>query len=442
VILALDLGSTTFKGALFGDALDRAGEASVLTPYRRHDIEAVEMDADAVCLAVVDLIGKTCRSAGVGTTAIASVALTSQAQNFTILDADGRARMPIISWLDSRSRVEARELNDAMGADWHRHCSFASVSGQMQLAHLLWTARHMPEVLEGDIRLVSLPGLVFHMLSGANLTDDNLAAMSGVYSLRDNAWRADALAHCGFSAAGMPRLVPVGSSVRVPTDCAALALPPEIRLVSAGNDQTSGAFGNGCREGDVIVTLGTALVAYRYAGMQPGPFSANGCWGPYPGGGYYELAVSSTGCLALDWAREVLMPGRDMGAFAAAVGRAIPTLTDATGTFHPSRMRRPDAWEGEFANPDQKAYAVLEGITRDLRDLVFETLASRKDVTLTVIGGGSRSDVWLQLIADLLECRVRAGSGDSLLGAAAMAAGAVPPACPARAFSPGAPLWT
>jgi len=426
MILAMDMGSTNFKAALFGAALERVGSASRPTPYLRHGTDGVEMDADAVRQVSAELIRDACRAAGVGTDAIASVALTSQAQNFTILDAEGRARMPIISWLDQRSGDEARELYAALEDDWHRHCSFPFLSGQMQLAHLLWASRHMPEVFAGEFRLVSLPGLVFHMLAGINLTDDNLAAMSGTYSLLNRNWRLDALESCSMSAACLPQLVSLGSPVTVPTDCAALNLEKEIRLVSAGNDQTAGAFGNGCRQDDVIVTLGTALVAYRYAGVHPGPYSANGCWGPYPGGGYYELAVSNNGCLALDWAREVLMPGRDIAEFDAAVERAIPKANEITGIFSPSRIRTPDAWQGTFAGPDEKAYAVLAGITRDLRKLLFDDLACSRGISLRVIGGGSRSAVWRQLIADLLGCPVSAGSGDSLLGAAAMAAGHPP----------------
>ena len=423
MILAVDLGSTNFKAALFGAALERVGSASLPTPYLRHDGDGVEMDADAVRQVVSELIRNTCRSAGVGTDSIASVAVTSQAQNFTFMNAGGRALFPVISWLDNRSGNEAQELYAALKVDWHQHCSFSTLSGQMQLAHLLWVRRHMPDVFDGDFRLVTLPGLVFHMLAGINLTDENLAAMGGAYSLRDRDWRRDALARCGVSPATMPTLVPVGASVSVSTDCATLDLAKEIRLVSAGNDQTAGAFGNGCRQGHVIVTLGTALVAYRYADTQPGPYSANGCWGPYPNGGYYELAVSGTGCLALDWARETLMPGRGMAEFDAAVERAIPMVDDTIGTFSPSRMRTPNAWQGTFAGPDEKAYAVLEGITRDLSRLLFDDLACSKDISLHVIGGGSRSAVWLQLIAARLGCPVSAGSGDSLLGAAAMAAG-------------------
>jgi len=339
------------------------------------------------------------------------------------LDDGGNAKSPLISWLDNRATAEADELWMSLGDDWHSHCSFHELTGSMQLAHLLWLKRNMPESMDGGFRVVTLPGLVFDMLGGVNISDDNLAAMSGIYSLKDQCWRENVLNRIGISTENLPRIVPVGTPLVVQACCAELSLRKELSLVSAGNDQTAGAFGNGCREGDVIATLGTALVAYRRTGDQPGPYSKTGCWGPYPYGGYYELAYTNNGCQALDLAREVLMPGASIKCFDAAVERALHTITEATGTFYAANVRKGNAWQGEFSSKDEKAYAVLEGISFDLYKLVFNDLRAPATASLKVIGGGSHSDVWLQLIADVLNCTVSVGSGDSLLGAAAMATG-------------------
>ena len=423
MILAIDFGSTNFKAALFDEELNRVGEFSLPSPYITNDGSCVEMDTDAVRQTTVKLIKKTCDNAGLETNSIASVAVASQAQNFTILDAQDNARCPVISWLDKRSEAEAKELWKTLGSDWHEHCSFSELDRSMQLAHLFWLKNNKPEVFEGEFSLVTLPGLVFKMLTGVNLTDENLAVMSGTYSLLDWGWRTDVLEQCGITSVNLPQCVPVGKSVVAKSDCDDLDLRKELSLVSAGNDQTAGAFGNGCKGNDILATLGTALVAYRRTGDQTGPYGANGCWGPYPSGGYYELAVNNNGCQALDWAREVLMPGKGLKEFDAAVARAIPMITETTGTFHSSCIRTDKAWRGDFANIDEKAYAIIEGITFDLYKLIFDDLSSPAGSLLRVIGGGSHSDVWLQLIADVLDCPVSAGSGDSLLGAAAMAVG-------------------
>lgn len=438
MILAIDLGSTNFKAALYNDKLNMVGEYALPSPYICNDGNCVEMDVEAVQRTIVQLIKSTCKDAGVETSSIVSVAVGSQAQNFTIIDSQGNARCPIISWLDQRSGTEAQELWKMLGEDWHNHCSFPKIDASMQLSHLLRLKNTMPEIMDGEFSIVTLPGLVFRLLADVNITDENQAAMSGTYSLLEKEWRLDILKQCGVTVDNLPKCFPVGTSVTVESNCKELDLRKEISLVVAGNDQTAGAFGNGCQESDIIATLGTALVAYRRTGDQLGPFSPNGCWGPYPGRGYYELAFTNNGCQALDWGREVIMPGHDINKFNEAVALVIPMITESTGNFYPSAIRTDKAWQGDFANDEEKAYAILEGITFDLYKLIFDDLAAPSGISLRVIGGGSHSKLWLQLIADTLNCPVSAGAGDSLLGAAAMAAGKDVVPIQSKVFRPSA----
>ena len=159
------------------------------------------------------------------------------------------------------------------------------------------------------------------------------------------------------------------------------------------------------------------------AGTQSGPYSVGGYWGPYVGGEYYEASVVCNGCRAVDWARDVLMPGDEVELFDRAVEQAVSSVTEKTGIFRPELMKSPDAWQGTFLNNKEKAYAVLEGLVFDLHKLVRKALASPRGVALRVTGGGSQSDIFLQLIADGLGSTVSVSSGDGLLGAAAMTAG-------------------
>nr|MBC8453534.1 hypothetical protein [PVC group bacterium] len=254
MILSIDFGSTNFKSALFDEELNRMGAFSLSAPYIHNDGSRVEMDADTVRETLVELIENCCQNAGVGTESITTFAAGSQAQNFTVLDESGNARYPVISWLDTRSSTEAEELWKMYGADWHKHYSFSKLNGSMRLAHLLWLYRNKPQIFDDDYQIVTLPGLLFEMVGGVNLTDNNLEAMNGLYSLLKKDWRLEPIKECGITSANLPKCVPVGSSVTVESNCSKLKLRKTITLVSAGNDQTAGAFGNGCQVDDIIAT--------------------------------------------------------------------------------------------------------------------------------------------------------------------------------------------
>jgi xylulokinase len=419
MILSIDCGSTNLKAALYDKNLRPVAQHSVPLVYDRRDAVHAEFDADRLWEAFQGLVTALLEKAGAPLKTVTHVAMGSQAQTFCLLDGRDRPLTPFISWMDVRAGVEAGELETAFGAAFHRHCSFAPPSPALQLSKMLWVRRHQPSVWAAARRLVSMPGFLYLKLSGLNILDTNLAAMSGLYSQATGTWWQDALDLAGIPPAWLPGLKPAGGAWRASISLAGQTAEP-VMLVPCGNDHTAGAVGNGCRPGEVIVTFGTALVAYSRAGNEPGPYHPGGCWGPYPLGGFYELAASSHGCSALDWAREVLLPGRPASEFDALALTATPGSGGVR--FHPARARTDSAWVGDGSQAE-RARAVLEGILFTLRRMLERDVRAPRDRQVCALGGGSKSAIWMQLAADILGCTVRRGAGDSLLGAAALAAG-------------------
>jgi len=436
--LAIDCGSTNLKAAVFDDALNRLSEHAVPLAYLVHDGVRVEFDGEAAWESVVTLITEVCRGAGVAASEAKRIAFASQAQTFTFVD-QGRPLFPFMSWIDRRAVAESAELSDRLGCGFHQHCSFSGPVPQLQLSKLLWVGRHRSALPKQNASMVSLPGFFALRLGGVNAVDRNLAAMSGLYSLAREDWWLDALACCGLVPEVLPALVDVGAAVRVQQANEEVGVAPDAELVFAGNDQTAGAFGNDCAVGGMVVTLGTALVVYRYAGETPGPYHEGGCWGPYPGGGYYELAARDEGCLALDRARKVLLPAADVEQFMRCAADGAPGAEACF--FYPERTGAGPAWVGE-GDLAARAFAVVEGISFSLRNMIRDDLkCDRSPSVIAVTGGGANSNFWLQLLANVLNCPVGRGEGDSLLGAAKMAApgsagagsGIEPPMAPSTA---------
>jgi sugar (pentulose or hexulose) kinase len=310
-ILAIDCGSTNMKASVFNRELVSLGGASAPVEYSIQDGTHFEMPVESINDSFIGLCHAAAHDAGIGEGQIGALALGSQAQTFAVLDRHGRAKTPFISWMDKRATAEAEELQNLFGAAMHRHCSFPQHMPQLQLAKLLWVQRHTQAGIAETDRVVSLPTFMAMSVGGKHKTDRNLAAMGGAYSLQLGTWWAQVLAHCGIDIDVMGELVDVGTAVScTPPPGAGKLFANPLRIVYAGNDQTVGAYGNGCGERDMVVTLGTALVVYRFAGLEPGPFHKNGCWGPFPGHGYYELATRDEGCMALDWAMENMLGKR------------------------------------------------------------------------------------------------------------------------------------
>jgi xylulokinase len=428
MLLAIDCGSTNHKVAIFNENLERKGTRAAPVQYTVRDAERVEFETAWVWNTTVSLIQQVCRDAAVEPSQIETIALTSQAQTFTLVDDFDRAVIPFLNWADKRAVLESADLARALGDTFALHCSFGFPLPQLQLSKLLWLRRHHPEKFDSKIRLVSLPSFLALRLAGLHVTDLNLAGMSGLCSCRENEWWFPALKICDFQPEQMGDLVLLGRAVNTRRNCSELDLSPDVRVVCAGNDQTAGAFGNGCRQGKPVLTLGTALVVYRYAGGVPGPFENKGCWGPYPGGGFYELAACDEGCAALDWAVEQMMPGNEPRFFELA-----STAAAGAALFYPQRMHTPHAWQGTNDSAS-RARAVLEGICFRAREMLQQDLKLElTDTPLCVVGGGSQSSFWLQILANVLNHAVIRGEVDILLGAAMLAKPGITPPTKGRA---------
>lgn len=426
VIAAVDCGSTNLKAALFDESLIRLGERSAPVSYAVQDAVCVEFDPESLWVAFQDLMRALPGAAGVRASDISVVAFGSQAQTFALLDGRGRPVTPFFSWMDRRAQLESDEIGARFGAGFHAHCSFPGPVPELQAAKMRWVARHRGAEVGRAAGWCTVPGFLALRAAGVNAVDANLAAMSGLFSMASGGWWSEMAEFCGVSRLDPPELAAIGGRLAALAQGGkALGLGAGSGVVFAGNDQTAGAVGNGCREGEVLVTLGTALVAYRRAGPRPGPFRPRSCWGPYPGGGFYELATATGGCSALDWARREMAPELTPAGFDELAAQAEPGA--GAVRFYPERMRTQGAWVGGGSR-EERARAVLEGVLFSLRNLLEEDLEAHGAGGVCAIGGGSRSAVWMQMAADILGVPVRRGRGDSLLGAAAIALGREVPA--------------
>lgn len=422
MILAIDCGSTNHKVALFDGQLRRLAECAKSLAYTVREAERVEFEPQRLWDDTVQLVRQACASAQVSSREIRTIAIASQAQTFTLLNAREEPLVPFLSWADKRARDESAELKQKLGRAFHRHCSFPAPLPQLQLCKLLWLGRNFPALPPG-FKVVSLPSFLALKLAGLHLSDSNLAAMNGLYSLELNDWWSEAIAACDLEPEQCGDIVQAGTAVAARRHCCDLEFSPELRVLLAGNDQTAGAYANNLRSGGTILTLGTALVAYRFRGAGRGPFAPGGCWGLYPGNGFYELLTCDEGCAVLDWAITQLMPGQEAEFF-----RAAAMAPPAAASFDPRRRYTAEAWSGDTDVP-ALARAVLEAICFSFREILEDLLgfnetpddAGAQPVPLTIIGGGSASALWLQMLANVLNRSLRKGQGDNLLGAAMLA---------------------
>ncbi len=427
--IGLDLGTSGLKGVLIGEDQAVLAEATApLTVQRPAEGHSEQSPADWI--GAVEVVMDRLAAHGLGE--VRGIGLSGHMHGATLLDADDRVLRPCILWNDTRAHREAAELD---GDPMFRRISGNIVFPGFTAPKLLWVARREPAIREKVAKVLLPKDYLRLWLTGEHVAEMSDAAGTSWFDTGARDWSDDLLAATGLNRSHMPRLVE-GSAVSGHIRDALAArwgLPKGVVVAGGGGDNAASGVGVGVvRAGEAFVSLGTSGVLFAANdGYRPDPETAVHTFCHALPGTWHQMGVILAATDALNW-------------FARMVGADAATLTNGLGPLQaPGKTvflpylggeRTPlnsatvrGAFTGLEHATDRAAAtrAVLEGVTfaiRDSRDALAAT-GTRLD-RLLAVGGGSRSDYWLRLIATALDVPVQlpvAGDFGGAFGAARLA---------------------
>jgi xylulokinase len=354
---------------------------------------------------------------GVSGEEIAAIGLTGQMHGLVLLNHDGSVLRPSILWNDQRTGAQCDEIRERVGKeDLIRLTGNDALTG-FTAPKILWVREHEPEVYE-RVRHILLPkDYLRYRLSGELGTDKAGAAGTLLLDLRSRDWSSEIL-----EALDIPKdfLPPTHEGPEVTSRVSAsVAADTGLRegtpIVAGGGDQSAQAVGVGAvTEGIVALTLGTSGVVF--ATVNEPFYEPEGRLHAFchaVPGRWHLMGVMLSAAGSLRWYRDTLAPGvsfDDLLAPAADVPPGsdgllfLPYLTGER-TPHPDPLAR-----GAFVGLTVRhtaahmTRAVLEGVAFGLRDS-FELMkgVGLSDIRqVRVSGGGARSPLWRQILADVL----------------------------------------
>jgi len=361
--------------------------------------------------------------------ALAAVAVDGTSGTLVPLDAAGNAVRPALMYNDGRAEAQAAAINalpDAMALCAKLGYKFAS---SFALAKIVWLLEQEPESFRKIARLAHQADVITGHLTGDYAVTDYSNALKTGYDLVEERWPAWFACWPGVLER-LPRVVAPGTIIGEITRAAAAetGLPAGQPVAAGASDGTAGFLASGAgAPGDYNTTLGTTLVFKGVsAGLCGHPDGLIYCH-KLPGGLWLPGAASNTGgeWIARDFA------GADLAALDAVSAALLPTpvlaypnlragerfpfrSTEARGFYQPDttdRVARFAAALQGTALLERLGYDVLDGIAGTSGGAVYST------------GGGSRSDVWSQLRADVTGRLLhRPACPESAFGSAVLAA--------------------
>ena len=409
--LGIDISTTAAKALVLTATGKVAASGSVPQELIQPQPGWTEQHPENWWAGVVTAIRSALREGNLSADHIRAIGLTGQMHGLVLLDARGKVLRPAILWNDQRTAKQCEAMNQRLGAE-----RLLSLSGNPALTgftapKILWVREHEPEIYARAVQILLPKDYIRYQLSDAYATD--LAGASGTSLLNVAALEIP-----------LQWLPPVheGSeitSVVSTTAAEATGLRAGTPIVAGGSDQAAGAVGMGCvAPGTTGVTLGTSgvvftpLARYDAAAVRALEGRLHAFCHAAPGLWHY-MGVMLSAAGSLQWYRDHLAPEVS---FDALLTEAAPIAAGSEGlmflpylsgerTPHPDPSAR-GAFIGLAAHHGRGhlTRAVLEGVAFGLRDCLtlLETAGLSPEEELRISGGGARSPLWQQIVADIL----------------------------------------
>ena len=391
---------------------------------------------------------------------VRAIGLSGQMHGAVLMDAAGEVLRPAILWNDGRSGAECAEL-EAACPRLHAIAGNLAMPG-FTAPKLLWVRRHEPGVFAKTATVLLPKDWLRFMLTGERVGERSDAAGTLWLDVAERRWSAEVLAACGLTEAQMPRLVEgsEASGTLRPELAARWGLPAGVIVAGGGGDNAASAVGIGAvRPGEGFVSLGTSGVIFLTSDrFRPNPDSAMHAFCHALPGTWHQMSVMLSAANGLSWVTR-LVGAASEGALLEQVAQLTPQQRERAPLFLPylngerTPHNNPHA-QGSFfglTNEHDAAalgWSVIEGVTFGLLDGWHALGVQPGEVAgLTLVGGGARSGLWAQLLADAIGVPMvtrHGGEAGGALGAARLAwladGGTLDQVCPApeiaATFSP------
>jgi len=401
-----------------------------------------EQSPESWWLGTVDSIRQALAHAGIDGSAVGAVGMTGQMHGLVLVDHAGDVLRPSILWNDQRTQTECDEIRERVGRE-----RLISVTGNDALTGFtapkaLWVAKHEPDVYEKVAHVLLPKDYVRYRLTGEYAVDKAGGSGTILFDLAERDWSPEIVRQLAIDESWLPPTFegPAVTGGLTEEAAAATGLLPGTPVVAGGGDQAANAVGVGAvTPGVIAMSLGTSGVVFAstdYPAVEPEGRLHAFCHAVPDMWHLMGVMLSAAG--SLRWFRDTVAPGtsyRSLDEAASSVraganGLLFAPYLSGERTPYPDPLAR-GAFVGLTLRHDvgHMARSVMEGVAFGLKDSV-ELIASMAPLgEVRISGGGTQSDTWLQIIADVTGMPVRvvgtsegAAHGAALLAATGMGA--------------------
>ncbi|MGG3557856.1 xylulokinase [Peribacillus frigoritolerans] len=419
-IIAHDIGTTGNKATLYSSD----GELISSTLYKYQTFypktgwaEQNPLDWwQAVCDTTKTLLEKT----SVTREQIGAVSFSGQMLGCLLVDRQGDPLGNAIIWADMRASDQAKRLEEDLGMETVYQITGHRISSSYSGAKIKWVKEHQPDVFKRAYKILQAKDYLVYRLTGTFATDYSDACGTNCFDLVNKVWSDDILKAWGIEKDIFPDLHASTDVIGGVTDWAAkeTGLLQGTPVVIGGGDGVCAAAGVGViDEGEAFNYIGSSSWVAT-ASNKPifDPEMKTYTWVHLDANKYSPNGTMQCGGGSMQWVTELLYQDskQDVSMYELMNLEAEKSPPTSRGLVYlPYLMgERSPRW-----NPDARgafvglsithtrgdmARSVMEGVAYNLK-IVLDTF--QKEGTpinyMWVLGGGAKSALWRQILADI-----------------------------------------
>jgi xylulokinase len=415
MFIGLDIGTSSVKAILLdADQALIASATAELTVQRPHPGWS-EQDPESWWVACETVLDALKGQAPQAMAAVRGIGLSGHMHGATLLDDAGRPLRPCILWNDGRSGRQCAQLQAA-------EPKFLTLGGNLVMPgftapKLQWVRENEPDIFARTAMVLLPKDYVRFRLTGEYAGDMSDSAGTLWMDVAARDWSDDLLAATGLSRSNMPRLVEGSESSGT--------LKADLRsrwgfdtapvVAGGGGDNAASACGVGAVDpGSAFVSLGTSGVLFvtneRFSPNVDGAVHAFCHAVPDT---WHQMGVILSATDSLNWlaGRLKKTPAELTGLVDRVTGPSpvsfLPYLGGERTPHNDVDIRAGFMGISHETGDAELTHAVLDGVAFALMDCLNAlSVAGTKIDRVLAVGGGSRSQVWLEIIASLLDVTV------------------------------------
>ena len=426
-IVGIDEGTTGTKTVVFDLEGHMIGSAYIEYPSFYPKPGYVEQDVSLIRDAIFETCKQAIEKSGVAAEDILAVSMSSQGAACVLVDENGDVvRNRMIGWQDLRNTEVTEDIKANISDDEHYAIEGASI-GAFNTGVTVWVKKNEPELWKKVDRICTNHDYFLHEL-GADGYFADVASTHRISMLDvdNNKWSDRLIKAYGFEDKKLPEVVAEPGKVvgKINAEISErTGLPIGCKICVGAQDVNCSSFGAGGTNGDISAmvcgTFGASYIAIDKPVRDPNKtIVVKGNQGM----GWQLEAFSHTSASAFRWFRDKLCPlevatsklmGVDpyslmteIAANSVPGANGVTALTCLQGS-HGRQVN--EATRGTFlgitlaTEKADLAHAVLEGIVYEMKDILLMQEEFAGEIkTVRLSGGVTKSPMWCQMFADIL----------------------------------------